>query len=168
MGRAREPRALLTRLPRDRAGRLRRAGPRVIAGSGPPEGPTPARSSVLVDRGAGGSQRVPGGAEVLRAFPRGLTCLLVEQERVERVALVRHLHLPVLALRRAEKRALYPALGDRLAGREEGRPVGRALAVAVARRPVVGAEEVERVTVRGRDCGPDRGVPPGDHRSRSC
>ena len=93
-----------------------------------------------VDLLACGGDDPPGGAELVDALARRLARLLIADEVVERVMVVGHLELAVLALRRAEQRGADAVAGDRLAVRRERRPERGARAVAGARRALSGGK----------------------------
>src|SRR5262249_4223452 len=85
--------------------------------------------------------------------------LLVLDEVVERVALVGHLHLAVLALGRAQQRGLGGAGGLRLAAREQRRPGRRARVVTRALGRLVLLEQVQRAAVGADEESAELAVP---------
>ena len=105
------------------------------------------RRSVPIDRGAGRPDRVPRGAERRRALAGRLAGLRVREVRVERVALVGDLKLPVLPLGRPEQRGLGGCAGLGRALGQQRRPVlragARAGALAALAAPSVGAVRCE-------------------------
>ena len=96
----------------------------------------------LGDLCADGRQCPPIGAEGLHALALRRPGSRVVGERVERVARVCDLELPVLALRRSEQSSLYPSSCRRLADGEQQWPCSRTGTVTRARLRVVGREHV--------------------------
>src|SRR5690242_8207324 len=91
-----------------------------------------------------GADGVPLGAEGVDALALDVAGSCVVGEVVERVTVVGHLHLAVLALGGAEQARLHARAGGGSAGRGQRRPRRSARAVARARAALVGLEEIER------------------------
>src|SRR6476646_10195264 len=114
---------------------------------------------------ARGREDPPRGAELVDALTCRLARLLIADEVVERVMVVGHLELAVLALRGAEEGRAHAAPGDRLRSRGERRPQGGAGAVAGARHALVGWEVVQRPTLAIDQDLAEAGVGNGDRRA---
>src|SRR5437763_4954744 len=103
-----------------------------------------ARASVTVDLLAGGSERVPLGAEVVEPFAGGLAGALVADEAVDRMPGVAHLALAVARSRQSKQRLVDAPARARDALARERRPVRGAARVAHADAAAVLLEQVER------------------------
>jgi hypothetical protein len=110
---------------------------------------------LLRDLLACGREHVPAGAEVVQVLAVGQSRPGVPDEAVERVAGVSHLLRPVGPARRPEQPLLGPATGNRLAVREQRRPVGRARSGAEAPRALVFLDRA-CLSRTGRGCGRGR------------
>src|SRR5581483_5722225 len=103
---------------------------------------------LALDRLAVGADDVPLGTELLELLTlRPARLARVGGVVVERVAVIGHLRLAVVALDRAECGGIEPAGPLRLGARLERRPHGRACSGAVALALLVLLEEIERVSL---------------------